>query len=533
MTPRLCTALAMMICLAVVGCGGDDRAATDGGPAPAPKVAVPAPWPSYGSFVLSYDVAVADGDDVGRAIDQVIVVLGKRLDPEGVREIHFSRRGDSGIDIRVPLPSPEVWKMRESYLTLLAGLTEGHLDQTALETVLDQPDPQRRERLAELAGGDPGRLTKLTALAGAFDQRKASAVKSDEARAAADRAEKAEQTLGADATDAQRARALAEKESTRAAATGPLREHLRARQAYEAALSAVMADDIHRAEVERVFALPREPGFKRMTAAEAFGPRSISSPSGPSREAALESLMKRHPERKVALRDVVAAFNKYEAARGSAFDPEEVIAFLRGRGQLEFRFAAEPTADVRDYRKTLLNNGPDASRDKDYLWCEVDDLAAFASGPDELKELEQQAHEFFARQGLVGESFRGGHYLLLSNRLGERLGAAEPQWRLDFAGRDSDVDGLPAIVFRLNKEGGDLLGAMTHNNQGRMLTVVLDDRVIMAAVVRSRIDGHGQITRAGGFSERELNRLLRVLNAGRLKATLPDKPTSIKVIPAK
>lgn len=79
--------------------------------------------------------------------------------------------------------------------------------------------------------------------------------------------------------------------------------------------------------------------------------------------------------------------------------------------------------------------------------------------------------------------------------------------------------GEPVVNFRLDSEGARRFGDMTKNNIGRVLAIVLDDRVITAPVIRSAITGgSGEIS--GAFTSAEAHDLALLLRAGALPAPL-------------
>jgi len=79
-----------------------------------------------------------------------------------------------------------------------------------------------------------------------------------------------------------------------------------------------------------------------------------------------------------------------------------------------------------------------------------------------------------------------------------------------------DQAGNPAVNFELTSEGAEKFGEATARLIGKRIAIVLDDKVISAPVVRSRISASGQIT--GDFTTEEANDLAVVLRAGALPA---------------
>ncbi|HPC29968.1 MAG TPA: protein translocase subunit SecD [bacterium] len=77
--------------------------------------------------------------------------------------------------------------------------------------------------------------------------------------------------------------------------------------------------------------------------------------------------------------------------------------------------------------------------------------------------------------------------------------------------------GFPEVNFVLNKEGAEKFSAVTGENIGKRLAIVLDGVVKSAPVIRDRIpDGRGQIS--GDFTMEEAKELAVVLRAGALPA---------------
>ncbi|MCM8815963.1 MAG: protein translocase subunit SecD [Candidatus Omnitrophica bacterium] len=82
--------------------------------------------------------------------------------------------------------------------------------------------------------------------------------------------------------------------------------------------------------------------------------------------------------------------------------------------------------------------------------------------------------------------------------------------------------GFPEVNFVLNKEGAAKFAAVTGENIGRRLAIVLDGVVKSAPVIRDRIpDGRGQIS--GDFKMEEARELAIILRAGAL-------PAEVKII---
>jgi len=74
----------------------------------------------------------------------------------------------------------------------------------------------------------------------------------------------------------------------------------------------------------------------------------------------------------------------------------------------------------------------------------------------------------------------------------------------------------PVVGFSLTHEGGQRFGEVTGANVGRLLAIVLDNRVVTAPRLNSRISDEGMIE--GGFDNQEATDLATVLRSGALPA---------------
>ncbi len=84
--------------------------------------------------------------------------------------------------------------------------------------------------------------------------------------------------------------------------------------------------------------------------------------------------------------------------------------------------------------------------------------------------------------------------------------------------RSVDEYGRPAISFTLTPEAGKRFGKFTAENIGKLLAIVLDNKVQSAPEIRARITDQGIIT--GAFTVEEAEDLATALRAGALPASL-------------
>jgi protein-export membrane protein SecD len=105
-------------------------------------------------------------------------------------------------------------------------------------------------------------------------------------------------------------------------------------------------------------------------------------------------------------------------------------------------------------------------------------------------------------------------YVLSKEPLMRGSEVASAQMRLD---ADPDRPGAPGVSFTLTGRGATMFADITGANVGRMLAIILDNRVQSAPVIQGRIPrGQGSIT--GSFTEEEAQNLAIVLRSGALPA---------------
>ena len=115
------------------------------------------------------------------------------------------------------------------------------------------------------------------------------------------------------------------------------------------------------------------------------------------------------------------------------------------------------------------------------------------------------------REGLDGAVIGTDFYLLKKSAIisGQELRSAR---------RSQDEYGQPVVNFATQPHAADKFGLYTGSHIGTRMAIVLDQRVISAPVIESRIPGEGRIT--GSFSIEEAEDLALKLRAGALPATI-------------
>src|SRR5262245_32235325 len=84
-----------------------------------------------------------------------------------------------------------------------------------------------------------------------------------------------------------------------------------------------------------------------------------------------------------------------------------------------------------------------------------------------------------------------------------------------------DENGRPAVSFNLNADGAQRFGRVTEENIGKMLAIVLDNRIQSAPRINGRITDSGIITGgASGFAPQAAQDLALILRSGALPASI-------------
>ncbi|HEX2973602.1 MAG TPA: protein translocase subunit SecD, partial [Tepidisphaeraceae bacterium] len=217
------------------------------------------------------------------------------------------------------------------------------------------------------------------------------------------------------------------------------------------------------------------------------------------------------PSRQEALTKYIAAFDAYAKNKGNMDDAEDLKRLLRGSGVLEFHIVVTDPQIIQSMAERLHAEGPTPKANDTMRWFEV-----------------ERADQF---KGYQLQSYGDKQWILASIAPDESMVHKEGAraWGLQQAYKDYDPQsGENVVGFKLDAQGAVLFGELSGSHIGKPLGIVLDDRMINAPNLRSRIEGSGQIS--GNFSEQELTYLIRTLNAGSLPAKLADEPISERTV---
>ncbi len=452
-----------------------------------------------GGVSLTYTIYLdrADTDDT---VDQMIEVLKKRVNPQGLYEISFVRQGRDRMVVTMPLPTEEVRELKDAFDTELAKLNDYTLDVSAIERAMRLGGTDRRAALVALMD-TPGRRAMLEPVLTAVER-------ADETRSAYDNAVAAQQFA-----------APGEVDRLEAAAAVAYRELNEARQA-------AVARSVTPQRVRAMFQLSNE--ILRVKSDKEF----VELPSARERAfTGLETSLAELPGGPEVLESVTAAHTAYADRAQGLDDPGDLQRLLRGAGVLEFRIAVGVggMAEEQRLRDELKSRGPEGVESDSAIWAPINKLEDWYQSLEELESLQANPSGFFASQGFVGEEYDGWYYLLLSDEPGRRLTPAEGDWRMTRAGQGTDQLGRPSITFELDARGAVLMGRMTEENKDQPMAILLDGRIYSRPPnINSRISSNGQIM--GNFSPMEIAYVIQTLSAGALSAKLSEDPISIQNI---
>jgi len=172
----------------------------------------------------------------------------------------------------------------------------------------------------------------------------------------------------------------------------------------------------------------------------------------------------------------------------------------------------------RDYELVVQLPGvDDPSRVKDIMQSTaLLELKLVQDGPYSSREAALGAHGGVLppdTQLLPGASGQSGESWYVVNRVaavtGRDLSGAEPS---------HDASGRPSVTFTLTRDGAGRFARVTGANVGKLLAIVLDNRVVDAPVIKSQISDRGEIE--GAFTPQKVQDLSLVLRSGALPASI-------------
>ena len=452
-----------------------------------------------GGFSLTYQLQIDPSQNAGEVMDTTITVLKDRVDPNGTLDLSIVPQGRDRLEITMPLPNERMKALRAEYLAMLDEIRQREITGRMLDRVLSMDRESRLPEIERLADGNERRLELLMRASKALDAEQDA---NDRLRAATEAGAPPE---AIDAIVAEIAAASIEVDKAR-----------------EELLSTVLvADELRRA-------LELSDVDKYVLDDTSDEPFKIPSP----RKKALDKLRAQHPDEVATIDRVVAKYDEYSKDRKTLGDPSDLIRLLQGSGVLEFRIAPgiNDHPEEARLRQELRENGPKLSTARDARWFPLADPTSWVDKIQQAQFMTENPSAFFETRNFVVEEYNGTYYMLLWDTPNETLtqSPAQQNWRVARAFETADQNGRPAIGFRMDVNGGVLLGRLTERNVGKPMAVLLDNKVYTAPNLNSKISNSGIIT--GVDSAEERSNIIRTLNAGTLTATLSPQPISQSIL---
>lgn len=534
----------------------------------------------YGGYSLLYEIddSGLSGADKANLAERVMKVLKERVDPKGVFNLVWRPIGHNRLEIQMPRPSEEITKARDEYKKIQEQIQAAHVRRTDILRALSKQGPDRVTALERATMGIGSRLTLLQTAASAYDEWKKMEADYDvrlkqiqadnlsrpdvEAAVKKSSRERAATFDGlirgtpARRASLEEAGKLWDEVAKLAPTTQPSRgkepkpESVKAYDeklaAFTKAVDKVLDANVDPAKISDGANLNKvvelEEKFDAAVAAILATNLDISQlqgvldakPTDTNRATSIKQLETTYPglaPRIVSLVQANDQVRKQRRGEGRLEDPADLQRLLKGAGVLEFRILpkndrANPE-QFSAYRERLKSRGPRAARgDEAFAWFEVEDVVDFTKIKDPAKDFERDK----ASLNVIVERYGDKYYVLShideARSLQHKQG--ESDWSLKGAYADRDEIGKPCIAFQLDEIGGDKFATLTRINKGEQLCIFLDDQAISHATIQSIIRTSGRIT--GNFQLKEVQEMVKKLDAGSLPKKLKDPPISVRSI---
>lgn len=419
-----------------------------------------------GGTSLLYEIKPPSAGAVSDELSQNLAdALKKRVDPQGVRNLIWRPQGPTRLEIQIPATegSEQAGTLRKAFSETQEQLSRTNIRIAEVRAALALNDPaQRKAKLDELAMGSPVRAALFAKLEQARKELTAAEQANDPIRKVDAREEVAKLDEQIEQTNLPVARLQSELELIQAA--------------------------IDKAQQSRNKTTLEQKRKERQALIDKFKAQA--------------DFAARHQ----AIDNFVAGYDAYNSVKSVVGDAEDLKRLLRGSGVLEFHIQVTDPQLVQTATERLKAEGPTPRKGESEAmrWYEVD-------RPEEFKERTVQ--------------YGDKHWMLLYTSPEHSMVHKENArpWGLQNAYRDFDSQsGRTVVGFTFDAQGSVLFGELTGTHIDQPLAIVLDDKIISAPNINSRIEGRGIIT--GSFSDQDIDYLVRTLNAGSLPARLEDEP---------
>jgi len=459
-----------------------------------------------GGASLIYSIEIGASENASEVIPQVIDVLKKRIDPNGLFEISIVRQGQDRIEITMPLPSERVKELKKAFEAELAKLSVTSIDGDEFEQIMRSPSDERASRLMKIGANSPSVMDALNRAATAYDSAQGLRAQLELMSNTPDISEEILDELAAQAADFE--------------------------TVYDIARDEALASAISPEVVKR--ALEQSTTKKSLKDGDEY----ISIPS--PRERALTRIREKYPNIDEQLDRVIEAYNEYSENRNSLDDTADLKRLVQAAGVLSFRITVDPLGrgnaekshpeEIR-LRELLREKGPKQAGTRDARWFKINKQDSWYDSVSSFKSMTANPANYFRNYGGTGyvvEEFHGDYYMLAWDVRGLRMTQDEGRWKVSRAYQSADQLGRPAIGFMMDQSGALRMGQLTGDNVGAHMAVLLDDEVFTSPTLNARITNQGIIE--GEFTMDEINYVVRVLGAGSLQAKLSSEPLSENTI---
>ncbi|MCH8823118.1 MAG: protein translocase subunit SecD [Planctomycetes bacterium] len=458
-----------------------------------------------GGVSLIYPVHIPENvADPQRMLMQVITVLQDRINPDGIMDISMQPLGQDRIEVVMPLPNQKIRELKAEY-------------RKALNTLLEKAQIRRSDLvnalIANLAvkqfGGENEKLGIIQNLQDAYN-------------------------LEVNARDAL---TKAETSGVSEEALFPLQQAVADTGAeYDKLFADALQLNLEESRIARALRLSKD----NQRAVDIEGDQLEDPDTGElmwidsPRDIELLNIRGEFPHLVPLLNNVVTAYDEFASKRKGFDDAEDLMRLLRGAGVLEFHIAVQARPRPSDVnpdimRDLLAERGPENTDSLVAKWYPINDLKQWYKKPGELAALQADPIGYFSNQNLQGAEYGGEYFLLVYYTDAQSIVHSESQkWSVVDTGAAIDSFGRPAVSFRLDAVGGNLMRKLTTNNVGKPMAILLDGQVYSAPIIREALGTTVSIS--GNFSEQELNYLTRVLAAGSLEVTLGSDPIAINTM---
>ena len=444
-----------------------------------------------GGHILIFEIR-SRGREIPNLVEKVIARLKERVDPTGTSALEWRPIGRDRFEVRMPLGSEEARRAKQEYLDALDRLEQGNIRRSELSRVITLTGQARAKLIEQISRGDKKRIEALWKVA-----------KTHDALLAAREALKRLKLSGqASIDEIKKAQARCDD----------------AEDAYDEAVHQLFALNVNIKELGNILRL-----YLPKREAKVLPAKKVKAKRQAYRKQ-LDRLRKQHPERWNEIQAVVSAYEKWTELRTGLDDPADLKRIFAHAGVLDFRIAptlpgsafapAISQALLQKYLNELAEYGPlvGRARNEPYLWFPIHE------GCEKLSP------------NLVIGRYAGRKYLLLYNQEGFMM-THEPgkkPWALKEAYPTTDNLGRPAVGFTLDTRGAKLMGTMTATHKKQFMAILLDNEVYSAPIIEDVIYDRGIIR--GDFTPKEVDELVRILNAGVLEGTVNPNPVSEKTV---